>query len=328
MNLPQKISAALALVAGSTFAVPGLGALDKTTVVLDWTVNTNHTGLYVAQAQGWFRDVGLAVEVQPAPESGAVGLVASGRADFAYSYQEEVLQARSGGLALTAVAAVIQNNTSGFAMRQSANIHRPKDFEGKRYGGWGSPMEEATLKSLMKADGGDPSKVTVVNFGEQDFFAGTERNIDFAWVFEGWTVQEAAIRGIPLDYIDLRKFDPVFNEFTPVMVTSEALLKKNPAKVKAFLAALTKGYQFAIAHPDEAAAILLKAAPELNPALVKASQKFLAGQYQAQAARWGEFDAGRWTGFQKWMTDNGVLKALPPGQLLFTNDYLPAAGKK
>jgi ABC-type nitrate/sulfonate/bicarbonate transport system substrate-binding protein len=319
----MKLSKLLFAAVAALSAVTGASALDKTTVVLDWTVNTNHTGLYVAQAQGWFKDAGLEVDIQPAPDSGAAGLLASGRADFAYSYQEEILQSRAGGLALTAVAAVIQNNTSGFAMRKTANIHRPKDFEGKRYGGWGSPLEEATLKTLMKADGGDPSKVQILNLGEQDFFAATEKNVDFAWVFEGWTVKEAEVRGIALDYIDLRKFNPVLNEFTPVMATSEALLKKNPAKVKAFLAALTKGYQYAIAHPDEAAAILLKAAPELNPALVKASQKFLAAQYQAQAKRWGEFDAGRWNGFQKWMTDNGVLKDLSSQGAFFTNDYLP-----
>jgi len=316
--------AKLLLAAAAAFSAIGASALDKTTVVLDWTVNTNHTGLYVAQAKGWFKDVGLEVDIQPAPDSGAAGLLASGRADFAYSYQEEILQSRAGGLALTAVAAVIQNNTSGFAMRKAANIHRPRDFEGKRYGGWGSPLEEATLKTLMKADGGDPSKVQILNLGEQDFFAATEKNVDFAWVFEGWTVKEAEVRGIALDYIDLRKFNPVLNEFTPVLAANEAFLQKNPAQAKAFLAALTKGYQFAIAHPDEAATILLQAAPELNPALVRASQKFLADQYQAQAKRWGEFDAGRWNGFQKWMTDNGVLKVLPPKGVLFTNDFLPA----
>ena len=141
----------LLLTVAAVFAATGASALDKTTVVLDWTVNTNHTGLYVAQAQGWFKDVGLDVDIQPAPDSGAAGLLASGRADFAYSYQEEILQSRAGGLALTAVAAVIQNNTSGFASRKAAGIQRPKDFEGKRYGGWGSPLEEATLKTLMKA---------------------------------------------------------------------------------------------------------------------------------------------------------------------------------
>ena len=305
------------------YAVFGLPALEKTTVVLDWTVNTNHTGLYVAQAQGLFAAEGLEVEIQPAPGSGAAGLLASGRADFAYSYQEEILQSRAGGLTLTAVAAVIQNNTSGFAARKTAGIHRPKDFEGKRYGGWGSPLEEATLRTLMKADGGDPSKVLILNLGEQDFFAATQRNVDFAWVFEGWTVKEAEVRGIPLDYIDLRKFNPVLNEFTPVLAANEALLQKNPAKVKAFLRALTKGYQYAIAHPDESAALLLKAAPELNPALVMASQRFLAGQYQAQAPRWGQFDAGRWNGFQSWMVDNGVLSGLPKEGTFFTNDYLP-----
>ena len=323
----MKLFKLIAFAASAVFAATGASALDKTTVVLDWTVNTNHTGLYVAQAQGWFKDAGLDVDIQPAPESGAAGLLASGRADFAYSYQEEILQSRAGGLALTAVAAIIQNNTSGFASRKTANIHRPKDFEGKRYGGWGSPLEEATLKTLMKADGGDPSKVQILNLGEQDFFAATEKNVDFAWVFEGWTVKEAEVRGVGLDYIDLRKFNPILNEFTPVMAASEAVLKKNPAKVKAFLAVLTKGYQYAIAHPDEAAAILLKAAPELNPALVKASQRFLAAQYQAQAPRWGEFDAGRWNGFQKWMTDNGVLKDLSSQGAFFTNDFLPSATK-
>lgn len=260
-----------------------VSALDKTTVVLDWTINTNHTGLYVAQAQGLFQAEGLDVDIEPAPDSGAAGLLASGRADFAYSYQEEIVQSRANGLPLTAVAAIIQNNTSGFASRKAAGIHRPKDFEGKRYGGWGSPIEEAILKAVMKADGGDSSKVKILNLGDQDFFAATEKNVDFAWVFEGWTVQDAQVRGIALDYLDLKKFSPILNEFTPVMATNQKLIQKNPGQIRAFLRALSKGYQYAQAHPEEAAAILLQAAPELNPALVHASQNFLATQYTAQA---------------------------------------------
>jgi ABC-type nitrate/sulfonate/bicarbonate transport system substrate-binding protein len=317
----MKLSKILVCVAALLAAGSAFG-LDKTTVVLDWTVNTNHTGLYVAQAQGLFAAEGLAVEIQPAPDSGAAGLLASGRADFAYSYQEEIVQSRVGGLALTAVAAIIQNNTSGFASRKSAGIHRPKDFEGKRYGGWGSPIEEAILKAVMKADGGDSSKVKILNLGDQDFFAATEKNVDFAWVFEGWTVKEAEVRGLALDYLDLKKFSPILNEYTPVMAVNQDLIQKNPGKIKAFLRALSKGYQYAAAHPDEAAALLLKAAPELNAALVKSSQKFLAGQYIAQAKRWGEFDAARWNGFTGWMKDNGLVKDLPAGAW-FTNDFLP-----
>ena len=312
---------------GFLVAAAGLPALDKTTVVLDWTINTNHTGLYVAQAKGWFADEGLAVEIQPAPDSGAAGLLASGRADFAISAQEEIVQSRAGGLKLTAVAAIIQNNTSGFASRKSAGITRPKDFEGKRYGGWGSPLEEATIRNLMAADGGDFSKVKILNLGDQDFIAATEKNVDFVWVFEGWEVKEAEVKGIPVNYIDMRKLSPVLNEYTPVYAANQAFLDKNPAKAKAFLRALSKGYQFAIDHPYEAADILLKAAPELDPVLVKASQKFLAGQYQAQAPRWGEFDAGRWNGFFQFLVGTGVVKAQADSNQYFTNDYLPPAAK-
>jgi ABC-type nitrate/sulfonate/bicarbonate transport system substrate-binding protein len=321
----MKLSTVLGAAALSSLLVLGSCAPKtpgKATLVLDWSINTNHTGVYVAQAKGWFHDEGLDLDIQPAPDTGAAALLASGKADFAVSYQEEILQSRAGGLPLTAVAAIIQNNTSGFASRTTAHIHRPKDFEGKRYGGWGTPIEEAFIKTLMKADGADPSKVTILNLGEQDFFAATQKNVDFAWVFEGWTVQEAKTRGVALDYIDLRKFSPVLNEFTPLFAANDALLAKDPEKVRAFLRAVSKGYAYAIAHPDEAADILLKAAPELKADLVKASQKFLADQYQAQAPRWGEFDVGRWNGFENWMTENGVVKDLPAGQF-FTNDYLP-----
>lgn len=316
-----------ALILAALVAAGPLPALEKTTVVLDWTVNTNHTGLYVAQALGYFTAEGLTVDIQPAPESGAVGLLASGRADFAVSAQEEVLLARSNGVALSAVAAILQHNTSGFASRKGAGITRPKDFEGKRYGGWGSPLEEATIRSLMAADGGDFSKVKVVNLGDQDFFAATERNVDFAWVFEGWTVQEAAVRGVPLNYIDMRKINPALDEYTPVFAAVQPFLDKNPTKARAFLKALSKGYQYAVDHPADAAAILLKAAPELNKDLVVASQKFLAGQYRAEAPRWGEFDPQRWNGFIAFLDKAGVAKAQAGSATWATNAYLPPVQK-
>ncbi len=323
-NLLRKNLIVLALLA---LLGPGLAAADKVVVVLDWTINTNHTGLYVALAKGYFTQAGLDVMVEPAPTNGVVGLLATGKADFAYSYQEEVIQARAGGIPLTAVAAVIQENTSGFASRKAAGLTRPRDFEGKRYGGWGSPMEEALLKAVMKADGGDASKVIVENLGDLDFFAATEKTVDFAWVFEGWTVQEAAVRGIPLTYLDLKASAPALNYYTPVIVASQASAAKNPARTKAFLAALSRGYTDAVADPAGAAAILLKAAPELNAELVKKSQAYLAAKYQGAAKRWGEFDVGRWNAFVGWMEGNKLVSGLTAKDQYFTNTYLPEARK-
>ncbi|EPZ62385.1 NMT1/THI5 like family protein [[Clostridium] sordellii ATCC 9714] len=86
-------------------------------MVLDWTPNTNHTGLYVALEKGYFKDEGLNVEIVQPSEGGASTLVATGKADFGISYQEEVTFAKTSKdpLPIKAVATILQHNTSGFA---------------------------------------------------------------------------------------------------------------------------------------------------------------------------------------------------------------------
>ncbi|MCE4833284.1 ABC transporter substrate-binding protein, partial [Clostridioides difficile] len=86
----------------------------KVTMVLDWTPNTNHTGLFVALDKGYYKEEGLDVEIVQPPESGAETLVATGKADFGISYQEQVTYAKTSEdpLPIKAVATVIQHNTS------------------------------------------------------------------------------------------------------------------------------------------------------------------------------------------------------------------------
>ena len=167
--------------------------LEKITVVLDWTPNTNHTGLYVAKDQGYYEEEGLDVEIIMPGESGADQLVASGKADFGVSYQESITQARIQDVPIVSIAAVIQHNTSGFASPVEKNIVSPKDFEGKKYGGWGSPIEKSVIASLMKQENADPEEVSIINIGNTDFFTAVERDVDFAWIYYGWTGVESKL---------------------------------------------------------------------------------------------------------------------------------------
>lgn len=143
--------------------------LKEVTVVLDWTPNTNHTGLYVALENGYFEAEGLKVEIIQPSSGTADQLVATERAQFGVSYQESVTLARLEDIPVVSIAAVIQNNTSGFASLASKGIESPKDFEGKSYGGWGSPIEVAMLEALMEKDGGDFEKVEILTSGATDF---------------------------------------------------------------------------------------------------------------------------------------------------------------
>ncbi|WP_264736972.1 ABC transporter substrate-binding protein [Cytobacillus firmus] len=297
--------------------------LKKVTVVLDWTPNTNHTGLYAAKDKGYFKEEGLDVEIIMPGEAGADQLTASGKADFGVSYQESITEARVQGVPLVSIAAVIQHNTSGFASPAEKNIKSPKDFEGKTYGGWGAPVEKSVIDSLMKKENADVNKVSIVNMGDADFFTAVKRDIDFAWIYYGWTGVEAEIRGEKINMVYLTDYSEKLDYYTPVLATSEKMIADDPDTVKAFVKAAAKGYEFAIEQPDEAADILLKNAPDLDSELVKKSQEWLSPRYQDDASKWGEQKLEVWENYAEWMHENGLLdKELDAGKA-FTNDFLP-----
>ena len=125
---------AAAMVLTMTAGTLGVHAdeLEKITFVLDWTPHTNHTGLYVALEKGYFEEAGLEVEVVQPPEDGAEVLVAAGRAQFGVSFQDSMAPAISGenALPITAVAAIIQHNTSGIISRKGEGMDTPAGMEG------------------------------------------------------------------------------------------------------------------------------------------------------------------------------------------------------
>jgi ABC-type nitrate/sulfonate/bicarbonate transport system substrate-binding protein len=304
------------------FACAKSGPAQKVTFCLDWTPNTNHTGVYVAVAKGFFQREGLDVKIIQPSEGTAHQIVASGSADFGVSYQEEVTRGRAAGIPVKSLAAVLQHNTSAFASPVSANIKSPADFAGKRYGSWGSPMEEEVIKALMEKAGADPKSVKIVN-GITEFFGTIGRDADFEWIFQGWDGIEAERRGMKLNLIYLKDLDPALDYYTPVIIASDKTLQEKPELARKFMKALAEGYTFATEHPDEAADILIKAVPELNAELVKASQKWISAQYIADATRWGEQKPEVWQRYADFMRSRNQLTGNADVSSMFTNEYLP-----
>ena len=300
--------------------------LTKITFVLDWTPNTNHTGLYVAEEKGYFTEAGLEVEIVQPPEGGAEVLVASGKAQFGVSFQDSLAPALVGDNALPvkAVAALVQHNTSGIISRKGEGMDRPKGMEGKKYATWEGPIELETIKMVVEGDGGDYSKVELVPSTVTDEVSALKtKSVDAIWIFYGWAGVKTELAGMETDYFAFADLDPVFDYYTPVLISNNAFLEENPETAKAFLAALAKGYEDAIADPEGAADILCKAAPELDKELVLASQKYMSAQYKAEVARWGYIDPARWNAFYGWVNDKGLSDPKLPENIGFTNDYLP-----
>src|SRR5665648_146435 len=197
--------------------------LEKITIILDWVPNTNHTGMYVALENGYYEEEGLEVEMIQPTAGGSADLIAAGQGEFGVSYQEQVTYARTAAdpLPVVAIAAIIQHNTSGFGSPVEKNIVTPKDFEDKKYGGWGSPMEEAMLKGLMTKEGADFNKLEMVDIQESDFFTSVENYVDFTWIYYGWDGVAAELRNYDINFIKLQDVEPALDFYTPVLITSE-----------------------------------------------------------------------------------------------------------
>ena len=302
--------------------------LKEITFVLDWTPNTNHTGLYVALEKGYFEDAGLKVTVVQPPEDGAEVLVASGKAQFGVSFQDYIAPGLIGDspLGITAVAAIIQHNTSGIVSRAGEGMDRPKGLEGHKYATWDLPVEKATIEQVMEADGGDFSKVELIPSTVTDEVSALQsKSVDAIWIFYAWAGIACQVADLDTDYFAFADIDPVFDFYTPIIIANNDLLENDPETAKAFMAALSHGYEDAMANPQEAAEILMKAAPELadSAELVVASQEYLAEQYQADAARWGEFDDARWSGFFNWLNENELLEGEIDIHAGYSNEFLP-----
>lgn len=324
INPTVFITVVFLLVAGTT-SFSRAGEMNQVKVSLDWTPNTNHTGLYVAKKLGYFAEENLKVKiVQPAKATTSIQLAASGKTEFGINTQEYVTMARSRGVPVVSIAAIIQNNTSGFAAPKGREITSVEDFEGKRYGGWGTELENQLIRSVMKNAGADFSSVEFVNLGMTDFVTASKQKMaDFFWIFRGWEGIHADIEGLDYNYIPLTELSETFNYYTPIFITGESLIEKKPDLVKGFMKAVSRGYEYAEENPEEAGKILLESATELDRELVMKSQKYLSEKYSEGVESWGIQENEPWWDFMEWMYDHDLIDNQINVSKAFTNEFLP-----
>ncbi len=282
---------------------------EQITVALDYTPNTNHTGMYVAQELGYYKDAGLDVVIVQPAEDGADAMVATGSAQFGVSYQDVMANylGSENPLPVSAIATILQHNTSGIMSSSDSQITRPRDMENHIYATWNIPVEQAIVRTVVEDDGGVFDKVKLVPYTTTDEIQSL-RTGDFqcVWVYEGWAGQNAKIQQFKSNYFAFKDINPVFDYYTPVIIASNEYLASHPEDVQKFLDATKRGYEYASTHPEEAADILMRAIPELDRSLVEASQEYLADVYTDNNGEWGRIDPQRWNNFYIWMNDNNL----------------------
>lgn len=307
---------------------------ERTTVrfALDWTPNTNHTGLFVAMQQGWFDEAGIDVEILPYNTALPETIVDAGNAEFGISFQDSTTVAQAAGADIVSVLAVLQHWATAIGVRADrADLTSPRDLDGKTYAGFGGPTEEPLLSAVIK-DAGGTGDFTTVTLGTSAYEALYSGNVDFTIPFLAWEGIEAEHNGTPMKYFKYADYG-FPDAYSIVVIGNRSWLADHPEVAKAFVGALQRGYQFAADNPAEAAQLLIKANPGAfaDESLVTESQELLAGQYMKDAAGTvGTQTEQQWAGYGKFLYDTGLLvgpdgaalTAEPDYATLFTDEYL------
>lgn len=307
----------------------GGNSLEKITLCLDWTPNTNHTGFFVAEALGYYEEIGLDVTIVQPPENGAELMTASGKSQFGISFQDSLagIFASDSPLEITAVATILQHNTSGIISRKGEGCDTPKGLEGKKYSTWNGPIELAIIENVMEAVGADYSKLELIpNVVTNEAFALSNKETDAIWIYYAWAGIACEMSGLQFDYFKFTDINEVFDYYTPVIVANNEFLKEKPEIAKAFLEATERGYRYAIDNPEGAAEILVESdtTGSLSDSLelVTKSQKWISAEYISDSADWGIIDDKRWDGFFSWLYEENLIEKQIPSGFGFSNEYL------
>eukprot|EP01018_Ginkgo_biloba_P040101 Gb_12630 [translate_table: standard] len=306
------------------------GDVMSVSVALDWTPNTNHVGFYVAEALGYYREVGLKVDlISPHLDhysTTPASKVSSKAVTFGLGPSETVIGHHLPHSILTraklvAIATVLQEDTSAIVTLKESGISRPRDLDGRKYASYAARFEGRIVQRLIQTDGGKGifKEITPEKLGIWDVLTVGKANA--TWIFTGWEGVEAKFKKVDLNEFKLSNYRIPYG-YSPIVFVHPDTLKAYPDMVKQFLRAIAKGFIYSTRNVDEASIILTEAArcqnpplvQPLDPLIVRASMEYLSNYFLDEEEKWGLMDLTRCQQFLDWLSVEGILTTLIPSR--------------
>jgi NitT/TauT family transport system substrate-binding protein len=314
---PLAIILALAFIALSA----GARADTAVTVRLKWFNQAQFAGFYVAQDKGYYKAAGLDVNIQPGgPDFPAVQMVAGGNEQFGVTGADQILIARSKGVPVVAIAVIYRRNPFVLFSLSKSGIKAPADWVEKKVGVQIGGDEELIYRAVLAKAGIDKSKLTEipVKFDISPLLAGA---ID---VWPGYLINEVlAAKEKGFDVNIIYPADYGINVYADTLFTTEAMIENQPDVVRNFVAATIKGWQSAIAAPEEAATITVKHGDKLTYSHELAMMKATVPLLQPEGKPVGWMDGAALEATQKLLLSAGFQKQPVDIAKAYTLQFLP-----
>jgi putative hydroxymethylpyrimidine transport system substrate-binding protein len=290
------------------------------TLVLDFTPNAIHAGIYSALARTFDNGEGVELHVEaPSASSDSIKLLESGRADFAILDIHDLAIARERGQDIVAIMAIVEQPLA--ALIAAPGIHNPRQLEGKTVGVSGLPSDTAVMRSIVSGAGGDPAKVKTVTIGFNAVEALLSGRVSAAtafWNDEGVTLARRR-PGFHVFRVD-RYGAPSYPEL--VLCATRASLRENPSLARSVVRTLVRGYGVTVTDPEGSAADLEQRVPGLDPKLVAAELNVEEPAFEGPDEVIGELDPATLHAWARWEARFGIVSRPPDVGAAFDPEFL------
>lgn len=296
----------------------------KATLILDFTPNAVHAGIYRALAAGYYKREHIDLRViEPTSTQETLKLIDAGKAQFGLADGSDVASLIANGGDAEAVMALVQRPLGGLIALASEHLRSPAGLVGKTVGITGVPSDLAVLDTELRDVGVSPSRVHVVTVGfngPQALLAGRIA------AFTGFIPDEGVTLGASGHPITAFGLDRYGGPAYPGLVafTTRHEIASDPQLVRDFVAATVHGYEDTLKDPARSLKELLAANPTLPSALTKASLSvYLPLFADEDRVPFGTLQAANVAAMSKWMVDTGLIHAAIAPARYGTNEFLP-----
>ena len=279
---------------------------EEASLLLDFTPNGVHAGIYLATERDYDDAEGVELKVRaPGASTDALRLLQAGRVEMAILDIHDLALAREQKRDIVGVMALVQRPLA--SVLAQPEITRPRDLEGKRVGVTGLPSDVAVLNSVVKGDGGDPDKVRTTTIGFEAVKALLAKRVAAATAF--WNVEGVALHAQRPDTREFRVDDygaPPYPELV-LCVTRQTLDEQRPM-IRATIRALRRGYNEAQVDPESAVTALVEANPDLERTAAGAQLDAVSPAFTAGADYFGQLRADVLEKWADWDLKFGIVK--------------------
>ena len=292
-----------------TFLISSSAAFgaDKFTVLLDWYVNPDHGPLYVADAQGYFQDAGLDVElIAPANPNDPPKLVAAKKAEVAISYQPQLHLQVDQGLPLVRVGTLVATPLNCIVVLADSEIKNIADLKDKKVGYSVAGFEDALLASVLESSGLAIDDVTLINVNFSLSPALMSKQVDAViGAYRNFEINQMDIHGVPGRAFYLEEEGiPAYDEL--IFVTHKDSI--GDPRMRKFIDAVERGVQFMINHPDEGWHNFIAHDAQLDDELNRRAWRDTLPRF---ALRPGALDKARYRKFANFLRGRELIKQVP-----------------